>query len=217
MFVYYLYDSCYLFCSVSREAGHICLFSEFTHRRQALLAYGHAALSLIVMTAGDACTCLLSWILRMMYAVRIGNDLQSTKGKKDSKKKTNYEFHSCIIFLFLRCFITFLSFKYHVTIPCAIIHTAATQSPIQNDLLPWVICLWWKPSGYVDMDLQDHVASSGVHLPPNLKMLAGSAHLSMALSSRHIPLPIFHWDMTMTPMAGSVNTLWQSQNQPPLQ
>ncbi len=49
-FVYYLYDSCYPFCSVSREAGHICLFWNSL----SIIAYGHAALSLIVVTARDS-------------------------------------------------------------------------------------------------------------------------------------------------------------------
>lgn len=78
------------------------------------------------------------------------------------------------------------------TIPCAITCIAATPKPIQNDVQSYAICSWSKTSGYVDTDLQDHVASKAIYLQPNLKMLAESAHLSTVLSSRHIPSPIFH-------------------------
>lgn len=50
--IYHLYGSCFPFCSVSREVVHICSFWILLTKKEALLAAGHAALCLIVTTAG---------------------------------------------------------------------------------------------------------------------------------------------------------------------
>lgn len=107
-------------------------------------------------------------------------------------------------------FFFFLHFTHFILLSCNNpVHHNTHRSRFR--MMFRVIWLWWKMSGCVDMDLQAHVASSTIHLPPNLKVLAGCVHLSMVLSSSHSPSPIFHWDMTMAPTAGSVYT---SQKQP---
>lgn len=132
MIVHYLYDSCYLFCGVSREARHMCLFQH-----EALQAYG----------------------------------LSFGRGLRDA------------------C--TGLSSLDTVNVVCSSDWEGLAEQAEMIHFSP-VIWLWWKMSGYVDTDLQVHVASSTIHLPPNLKVLAGCVHFSMVLSSSHSPSPIFH-------------------------
>lgn len=192
MIVYYLFMICAFCSAVWAEKPDTCV--GFNTRHYEPMSYrlqGHSEMHVQVYR---------HWIPWIFSAVWIGRDSRS--GQK--------WLISLLHYLSLSFFFFFLHFTHFILLSCNNpVHHNTHRSRFR--MMFRVIWLWWKMSGCVDMDLQAHVASSTIHLPPNLKVLAGCVHLSMVLSSSHSPSPIFHWDMTMAPTAGSVYT---SQKQP---